>query len=261
VLTSGAIFTHLFGSHADPFSWAVYIERMSSLLADNRPLSALAAVYVISDLLRRRLTVPSLWLICSTFAAITAGKLGSGWNHFLEWPAALYLCAGLGFYALVRLPVRTAAFAATTVAAAWMFWFTLQPVLRLDPFEPVESCAYEYAWVKHDAGPNVLSVNVGALVMGGKKVWVSNPFVLNQLVLHAGWSDQELTQMIRDRRFDHILTDVDYAGIAANRAHGVELFSPAGLQAIHENYFIARHSICKDIGVIYAPNAAGVQSK
>ena len=262
VLTNGAIVTHLFRSHADPFSWSVYFLRMSSLLAENRPLVALAGVYVLGDLLRRHLTVPSLWLIFATIGAITAGKLGSGWNHFLEWPAALCLCAGLGLYTLMRVPARRSAFAASTVAAAWLFWFALHPSPPVDYFGPVESCGAAYAWVKNDSGPNVLSINVGALVLGGKKVWVSNPFVLNQLVLHAGWSDEPLTRMIRERRFDQILTDVDYAGIPSNRAHGIELFSPAELQATNDHYDITRHFQCKDIAIVYEPKpTVAIQSK
>ena len=262
VLTNGAILTHMFRSHADPFSWSVYLLRMSSLLAENRPLVALAGIYILGDLLRRRLTVPALWLIFATLGAVTAGKLGSGWNHFLEWPAALCLCAGLGLYTLMSLPTRRGAFAASTVAAAWIFWFTLHPAPSVDYFGPVESCGAAYAWVKNDTGPNVLSINVGALVLGGKKVWVSNPFVLNQLVLHAGWPDEALTRMIRERRFDQILTDVDYAGIPSNRALGIELFSPAELQATHDNYDIIRHFQCNDIAVVYEPKpTVAIQSK
>ncbi|MGA1999080.1 MAG: hypothetical protein ABSG52_03735 [Terriglobales bacterium] len=255
VLTDGAILTHLFRSHPDPFSWTVYLLRMSALFADNRALYALSAVYVIGDLLHRRATVPTLWLVFATFNAVTAGKLGSGWNHFLEWPAALCLCAGLGLFTLTQLPARSVAFSTTTIASAWLLWFALQPNLRPDAFGPVESCSSAYAWVKNDAGPNILSMNVGALVFGGKKVWVSNPFVLSQLVQQAGWSDQELTRMIREHRFDAILTDFDYAGIPAFRASGVELFSPAELQAIFNDYTITRRLHCKDIGVIYEPKS------
>jgi hypothetical protein len=235
---------------------------MSALFADNRALVALSAVYITGDLLRRRLTVPTLWLVFATFTASTAGKLGSGWNHFLEWPAVLCLCAGLGLFTLAQLPARSVAFSTTAMASAWVLWFALQPSLRLDAFGPVESCSSAYAWVKNDAGPNVLSMNIGALLFGGKKVWVSNPFVLNQLVQHAGWSDRELTRMIREHRFDAILADWDYGGISANRASGVELFSPAELQAIFDDYTITRRFRCKDIGVVYQPKSpAGIQGR
>lgn len=262
VITRGAIWTDLFRSHADPFSWSVYLTRMSALIAENRPVAALAGVYAICDLLRRRPSVPTLWLGFATFGSITAGKLGSGWNHFLEWPAAVCLCGGLGLYTLSNLPIRPVAFASTLTATAWLLWFTLQPQLRFDPFVPVESCGAAYAWVRNDAGPNVLSMNIGALVMGGKKIWVSNPFVLAQLAEHAGWSDAELTRMIHEGRFDQILTDVDYAAIAANRQLGVELFSGPALQFIHDDYVITRHFQCKDIGVVYEPKSrAAIQSR
>ncbi|MGB9104027.1 MAG: hypothetical protein WCC59_04645, partial [Terriglobales bacterium] len=94
--TRGTILTHLFLTHSDPFSWSVYLLRLTDVIARHRVLVALAAVLLIPDLLRRRISLPALWLAMATLTAVTAGKLGSNWNHFLEWPAALCLCAGLG---------------------------------------------------------------------------------------------------------------------------------------------------------------------
>src|SRR4029077_17532823 len=82
-------------------------------------------------------------------------------------------------------------------------------------------CPEAYKWVRESTGPNLLAENVGALVLGKKRVWVSNPFVLAQLVEHAGWSDAELVRMVRERRFDAVLTEEDYPSVPSNRTTGV----------------------------------------
>src|SRR5689334_17331537 len=108
-LTRGAMLVHIFGSHADPFQWSVYAERLARVLAVHGALVALAVVYLVATLVRGKMSAPALWLLLAAVAAITAGKLGSGWNHFLELPLVLCLCAGLGWGELRNLPMRVLA--------------------------------------------------------------------------------------------------------------------------------------------------------
>lgn len=257
--TRGAILIDLFRSHPDPFVWNAYLLRMWRMVAVHWPLLALAVVAAVCGLLRQLPPLPVLWLLLATIGAVTAGKLGSGWNHFLEWPAALCVCAALGLHTLSRLPTRAVAFVLTSAAAAWVLWFVLRPQPQPDAFAPVEACPAGYAWVRDAAGPDLLSENVGAIVMARKQVWVSNPFVLNMLVTRAGWPDAQLARKIAGRGFDAILMSEDYAAVPHFLQHGTDRFSPAQLQAIAANYHVSRRFRCQGMNVVYTPNP--LQSK
>ena len=110
--------------------------------------------------------------------------MGSNWNHFLEWPAALCLCAGIGWTKLTRIRPRVLATVAGLAATAWLCIFLWRErSLPFNPYATVQDCSQAYAFVKQYPGDQVLSENVGALVLAGKTVWVSNPFVYTQLVM------------------------------------------------------------------------------
>jgi hypothetical protein len=259
-LTHGAVLTDVFFSHPDPFSFRVYTEGMTAMLQMSWPLVILAAIGVARDIARRRYSPAVLWLAFATMTAITAGKLGSNKNHFLEWNAALCIAAGIGLDVLAKLPSRRFAIVANAVAVAAIALVISNHPRYLDNFGPDSECPRAYEWVRSQAGANILSENVGALVLGNKKVWVSNPFVLAQLVEHAGWSDAELVTMVRERHFDAIFTRMDYPSIPSVLATGAERFSPALLLAIRENYTHQQGFLCRDMNILYTPKPA-IQSK
>lgn len=251
-LTRGSIFTHLFLTHPDPFSWQLYLVRIWHVLKVNRPLVALAGVLVVSDVWQRRLSLPVLWLALATASTVTSGKLGSNWNHYLEWSAALCLCAGLGFVVLTRLKPPSLAVAAAAIAMVWAGSFALSRP-SANAFESVAGCPQAYAFVRQEAGARVLAENVGAIVLAGKTVWVSNPFVLAQLVAHAGWSDKPLEDMVQQQRFDAILLDSDYPSSAHYLEQGSDRFSPQVLRAMSRNYRLSAQFECEDAALVYVP--------
>ncbi|MGI9101678.1 MAG: hypothetical protein ACR2IF_04450 [Terriglobales bacterium] len=281
--THGYFFTHFFLTHPDPFSWSVYLTRMSGVLVVHRALVALAAVWLISDVVRRRASLPSLWLLMATVTAITAGKLGSGWNHFLEWPAALCLCAALGWTQMVRIAAPANRQSATeggsplshpllarqggaflssgpvlpvvalVAATAWLCLFIWQQknLSFFDEYNAVSECPQAYAYIAQHGGDRVLSENVGALVLAGKTVWVSNPFVYSQLVMRRGWHDVGLEKMVRDGGFELIVASRNYPAYPWFRSDGAERFSAAGVNALAANYRVAKTFQCRDAAVMF----------
>jgi hypothetical protein len=251
-VTRGAILTHLFLTHSDPFSWSVYLLRLTDMIARHRVLVVLAAVLLIPDLLRRRVSLPALWLATATLTAVTAGKLGSNWNHFLEWPAALCLCAGLGWEKMSRTRPRALALAMAVAATAWLcFFLWRERTLPFDPYATVEDCDRVYALVKQYPGDRVLSEDVGALVLAGKTVWVSNPFVYSQRVMRGGWPDAGLERMVRNREFDLIVAQWNYPMYPNFISDGAERFSSGVVRAIVENYRAVGLYGCSDAHVFF----------
>ena len=192
--------------------------------------------------------------------AITAGKLGSNKNHFLEWNAALCLAAGIGLSELNRIASSRVAVAASALAVGAIALVISAQSEDLTNIGPIGECPAAYEWVSTQSGPNLLTENVGSLVLAKKTVWVSNPYVLAQLVEHAGWSDAALVGMVRERRFDAINMRFDYPEMPPALVTGAERYSPALLHAIADTYEKRPGFNCRDIQVMYVPKPA-IQSK
>jgi hypothetical protein len=114
-------------------------------------------------------------------------------------------------------------------------------------------CVAAYDFARTHAGPNVLSENVGAVVMSGKQMWVSNPFVLTQLVDYSGWSDAALVEMVRQRRFDAIFTSMDYPSMPAFQENGTYRFSAPFIRTLGANYTAHASFNCLDMNVVFTP--------
>jgi hypothetical protein len=253
VTTHGAIAIHLFLSHPDPFSWSTYGERMAQMAWRFAPLLALALVGVVPEIARKKLSLPCVWLILSAATAVTAGKLGSNWNHFLEWPIALCICAGVGWSFLSRLKPPELAATLCVIATLWLGFMVFAQKQSKNPFAAVRECPAAYEFVRSQPGDRILSENVGALVLGGKKIWVSNLFVYSQLVQHAGWQDAGMKQMIETRSFDLIVTSRNYPGNKTYSLLGADRFAPEPLQLLAENYRAVAAFECKDAAFMFAP--------
>ncbi|MGZ4811812.1 MAG: hypothetical protein ACXVZI_03515 [Terriglobales bacterium] len=245
--TRGNIITDLFRTHADPFSLDVYLTRMTGVISMCRVLAVLAAAAMVNELLQHKLSVPALWLVLASGTAVTAGKLGSNWNHFLEWPAALCLCAGLGWAMIGRTRPAALGLVMATIVTVLLSLFVLRDrEVLYDPYATVPQCAQAYQFVARHPGDHVLAENVGALVLAGKTVWMSNPFVYGQLVMRGGWKDAGLERMVRDREFDLIVAQWNYPGIPAFWSEGGERFSAGVVRAIVENYRLVQTYQCTD---------------
>lgn len=257
IVTHGAVLTDVFCTHPDPFSFRVYTQGLTGMIVAAWPLVLLAILAIARDLAQRRYCPAVLWVMVATFTAITAGKLGSNTNHFVEWNAALCMAAAIGVLEIRKSFSTVAAPAVVLIVVAAVL--AMQPSFAAEPLN--RDCYQAYNSAREQAGDE-LSENVGALVLGGKKVWVSNPYVLAQLVEHSGWSDAALVEMVRQRRFAAIYSHYDYLGIPAYLAHGTERESPELLRAIADNYDASTGFACQDMGVVYRPKApAAIQSK
>ncbi len=254
VVTHGAALVHIFLTHADPFLFRRYAEGLAGSLKASWPLVLLASVATAYDIAQRRFSPPILWLLLATATAITAGKFGASSNHFLEWNTSLCLAAGLGMHKLINLQARTVALATTAISV--IATATLLVVRKPPDFTTLEflrGCPQAYEWVRTQSGSNLLAENVGALVLGNKRVWVSDPYALAHLVRRAGWSDAGLARMVRERRFDAVIARKDHLADPSNLTTGTSRFSPEVLRALSEGYVPEPGFQCRDMGVLFKP--------
>jgi hypothetical protein len=246
---SGGFFLfHIFHTHPDPYSWQLFQQRLADQLLSNWVFAVLAVIYLGNAVRLRRLDLPFFYIVCALLGTFTAGKVGANTNHLLESSAALCLGAGLGWTTLAeqaRLSQRaTAVLAWTAIGVAAVALFSFRSIEWNEP-----GCAAAYAAVRQNPGQHVLSENVGAVVLAGKEVMVSDPFVYTQLVERAGWSDQELQERIHRHYFDLIVT--------GGPLYRLRWSAPVR-QAIAEHYRPIASFNCTDAYAILVPRNAGL---
>jgi hypothetical protein len=163
--------------------------------------------------------------------------------------AALCLCAAVGYNSLRKEKGWIFAFAALAalafVAKTPRVW--RNDVLRYYQPGVERGCPDFYALIKDHSGRRVLSSNVGAVLVAGKPVLLSNPYVYSQLVEHRVWEDT-VAAKVNTRDFDVIALDGDIEGLRANKRFG---WSEAFVDAVEKNYEVTHRYDCMQAGAVF----------
>jgi hypothetical protein len=243
--THGAFLFHQFGTHRDPWSLSNYCTHIEVLLGQTFLLVALSICGVIR---LRRLHESTIYLFIACLGTVTLFKLGSESNHLLELAAALCTSAAVGMWQLQQMTSRLAASAALAgIMAAMLAGQGLSHRAMYTAKGVIDGCPEAYAYIRQHN--RVLSENVGALVLTGRPVFLSNAFVYSQLVRSGHWPDGEVEKMLQQRDADLVVI-----GKPSNIEHR---WSDTALQALAANYVPTRQFSCPDIAIAYEPRPAG----
>ncbi len=198
-----------------------------------------------------RYRLACFYVALCTFSALSAGKLGSNTNHFLEWTAAVCILCGLALsYLFDTNDLLARAFAVGLLSLSAVFTGVSQRAWR-DVVAEDSGCAAAYDFVRTFGGDRILSENVSALVLGGKPVLVSNPFVVTQLGNSVKWRAGSMEELAQGQYFDLILLGDELKHLRQDGKWSVELIDVMGHQ-----YAPVRYFQCKNAGAAYIPNAA-----
>jgi hypothetical protein len=240
---------HEFRTHPDPYSWTQTFEFMGRRLKDMPIVFGIAVAHAGAEAWRKRLTLPSLYFLAATACALTVGKAGATSNHLIEWTAAACIGAGCGWRPVAQWLAekrwKIAGYAALTGVFAMA---VLAVALYRLPFEERTMCAPTYNFLRKH-GDNVLTDSVGALLLTGKPVLVSDLFIYTQLVTRSGWSDAPVRDRVARKEFDVILLRERIGVYRPNDRFTVET-----LRAMGQNYHEAEAFECYDSGYAYLPN-------
>lgn len=245
---------HMFWMHSDPFSLVKYASVFTLAIFIHLPLVLLAVVAATRRLSPRPALLALIYLGFCSVSVLTIGKGGSVDNHLLEWLAALCLCAGLGYHFLRTRPEQTRAAALASVALAVFVLVNLPRGIGPDPKRA--ECSQAYAYVRNHPGQRILSENVGALVLAGKPILISNPFLYAQLVRRSGWSDRALVGLIRSNYFEAIILDgnINYLRHKASDVAAANSRWPISfVDALERSYRPARRFVCEEANVAFEP--------
>ena len=246
--TGGGFAFDTLASHVDPFSFERTLALLQLGVQQYPFLFVLGFGIALRDLRNGVATLPLLYLALSTLTLIPAGKVGSDSNHLLEWTAILCLCGGLSYHALRE---QAAQATALLLVPAVLSLAILVPPRPPYAFPGHTGCPEAYAFVKNHPGQRILSEDLGAVVMAGKTVQLSDPFVWTWLVKRGGWSDAELQTLVHARAFDCIILDgpIDWQKEIGELSRWPLPF----LDALQQNYRPTRAFACQDAGIAYEP--------
>jgi nucleotide-binding universal stress UspA family protein len=210
---------------------------------------ALALVYYLRS--RPELSLPLIYLGVSFLTLLSFGKIGAHSNYFLEWNAVLCCCAGVA-YSSLRTLSDSRNFVSTLMPGA----LALMVVVNLhrptpDPFKQFTECRQAYEYVKDYPGRRILSENLGAVVIAGKPPVVMDPFSWTQMIVHGGWPDTEIVDLIRSRQIDLVVLGSD----VKDRSNQLfrERWPKSVADAIEQNYRLVHTFNCTDANFVYRP--------
>jgi hypothetical protein len=253
-LSGGWFSFHIFKTHADPFSWHSVFSYLWGMAQLDFPLLFPAICYIALKIRERDFNLPTLYLLFTVVGTVTTGKLGSDSNHLLELHAALTLCAALGVATLAeRIPSQRVALVVVAVAIALLVFYSEENPRIVNERAMMRDCGQVYGFV-HGVQGEVLSDNIGLLVLTGKPVFISNPFVYRYLVTKDGWSDQELQQKVSSQGFAAIVLSSDPTTHPLNESYH---WSAQVLDNINRAYRPIGHFQCTEATSILLPVKRG----
>ncbi len=251
--TGGWFAFHQFSTHPDRYSLLQFFALAALVLASAPVSTALAAWYAVQDFRAGSPGFPSIYLAVSSLTALTAGKLGSTTNHFSEWMVACCLCAGLGYSRVLSKYARGAMPVTALLSASVLAGILMQNRTTRQPAESLAECGRAYRYVTDSPASRVLSENLGPLLVAGKSVTISDPFVYGQLVKHGRWPDHQIEDLLNRRYFDLVVMSDDPSQM---KAQASDVWPDSLVNAMDHNYRVVDRFECRDARVMLEPVAS-----
>ena len=237
-LGRGFVFAFL-KTHPDPYSFhRAFLSGLAAIHGCMLMLVVIAYAAVFGFRWTERSRLAWFYVSLCSLSALSAGKLGSNMNHFLEWTAAVCIVAGLALSELLqREDALARPFSLGLVALAVVF-----AAMSLRNFGVVgperKGCATAYSVIRSFPGQRVMSDDVSALVLGGKDVLVSNPFVTTQLGNSITWQAGSVEQLVQRQYFDLIVLGGTLDSyIPSAGGESPELIRTIGKRYVPDKYF------------------------
>jgi hypothetical protein len=250
--TAGAFAFHMFATHRDPYSFAQFVGFTGLVWLTAPVVTALAIFYVARTIAACAPDFASLYFMAACATSLTAGKLGSSTNHFLEWIVAASLCAGLGFATLRTHFPRKVLPVAFALGTSVLVGAVVQTRAVLNPSPELSGCRDAYQFVASSNSSRILSQSLGPLLLNQKTVLVTDPFTYGQLVEHGSWPDSILEGPVNEQYFDLIITSVDPEHMQPT---GFSIWPRPLLDAMARHYRVVQRFNCRDGSLMLEPRS------
>ena len=206
-LTKGEFYRHTFVYTMSVFEFENFIRWMSDFLMTHGGVIVLALIYLFKQLFRRDIgIVLSFWLI-SLLITITAGKLGSSINYFLEFWAASCILVGIllaDLHKQENFRYRGFLTGLVLILLAGQLYLFHDKVDFTTPADEYRQSSERLSRMVGEAKGEVLSEYTGYLLQNNKKS-IYQPFSMAQLSLDGRWDQSKLIEDIQNKKFGLII--------------------------------------------------------
>jgi len=250
VKTGGWFAFHMFSTHPDRYSLLQFLALGALVSASAPVVTALAMWYAALDFRGGWRSFPPIYLAASSISALTAGKLGSTTNHFVEWMVACCLCAGMGYFLLLSKYSARLVPVTVLLSASVLVGVIAQNRPQLQPSRELAECDSAYRYVSNLASSRVLSESLGPVLVAGKPILVSDPFVYGESVKRGIWPYRRIENLVNERYFGLIVTSYDPSQI---KERGSDAWPESLVSAIDRNYRTVNRFTCRDARVMLEP--------
>ncbi len=239
--TSGQFYLHIVKYTATTFIPIRALQQYLKFARSHPAFLVLATTYTIYALSRRRNSLIVNYFILSGLIALTAGKVGSSVNYFLEVIAASCILTGLLVNGLETemqagkdgMEARSAA--SMLVATLLLFQLVAYANPPLPPPEAERDACLEVSGYIRNASGMIISEDTGLLVVNGKSI-VLDPWIMTQLAKQGLWDQSTLIRDIEAKAFSLIVLRFDLEGQPSGR------FTAQAAEAMRENYTLLNKS-------------------
>jgi hypothetical protein len=246
--TSGSLAFHLFKTQHSPYSVSQLGSLMQAFLRGYSLLLLLSAVLIWKSFQEKEIGLILLYWLLAAGTTLSLGKIGAAQNHELQLIFATCIGAAVA-YEWMRQNSSGDWGLALVLATLILVTLANTPLRPRKPIEELSQCDEAYAAVSRDLGDRILSDNVGALVLAGKPVYVSDPFVYGWLVKGAGLPDDDLRRMVTSGEFTAIVLDRRADGPPSDEDRW-----PNDMRAaVSRNYELKKQFSCNDARFVYEP--------
>lgn len=250
ITTDGWFAFHMFSTHPDPYSLRQFFGLAGLVWLSAPVVTGLALWYVAQNFRSPGRNLAAIYFVTSCITALSAGKLGSTTNHFLEWMVASCLCAGLAYSLLMTKYPRTVAPITVLLGVSVLVGVVVQNRPNQQPTLELAECGKAYQYVRNSSSSRILSESLSPLLMAGKPILLSDPFAYSQFVKRGLWTDRKVEQLVSQKYFDLIVLGSDPSQM---KMRGSELWSDWFIDAADQNYRTVARFGCRGAAVMLEP--------
>ncbi len=254
ITTDGWFAFHMFSTHPDRYSLVQFFALAGLVWLSAPVVTGLALWYVAQDFHAHERSFAAVYFLTSCLTALSAGKLGSTTNHFLECMLASCLCAGLAYSQLTSACSTRVTPITVLLSASVLVGVILQNRPNQQPSSGLTDCGKAYQYVRDSPSSRILSENLSPLLVAGKSILVSDPYVYSQFVKRGLWPDRKVEHLVKLRYFDLIILGTDPPEM---RLHGSDAWSDGFIDLANENYRTVARFNCRGAAVMLEPISPG----
>ena len=233
-LTKGEFFRHNFLYNLNTFIFVQAMKHYVWFLQNHSILFFFSVIFIIDSLIKRELSVFSVYFIVSAIAAFSVGKIGANTNYFFELIAISCVLTGLCIEKLKGYNQKKMNnLLIYTLLFIQLLLFIHIPLLTKPA--PAKSDRENFkklsGIISSTEGP-IISEDGGILVFNKKEV-LFMPFEFTQLANQKKWDQKKFLEDLMNKRFTLIIFSFD-----VNYFFDKERLTPEMVKVIKDNYYV-----------------------